>query len=68
MCIIVTLSVRRTYVKYHQMYNLKFTCFVTRFKENKFVIYNLIEPQFCAKPSFSGQYIDIKLEANLGLP
>ena len=42
--------------------------FVARFKEKKFVIYNLIGPQFCAKPSFSGQYIDIKLKANLGLP
>ena len=30
--------------------------FFTRlwFKEKKFVIYNLLEPQFCGKPSFSG--------------
>ena len=30
--------------------------FFTRlwFKEKKFVIYNLIDPQFCGKPSFSG--------------
>ena len=26
-----------------------------RFKEKKFVIYNLIGPQFCGKPSFSGK-------------
>ena len=32
---------------------------VTRFKEKKFVIYNLIGSQFCAKLSFSGQYVYI---------
>ena len=26
-----------------------------RFKENKFVIYNPIGPQFCGKPAFSGK-------------
>ena len=37
------------------------------FKEKKFVIYNLIGPQFCDKSSFSGESIAIKIYANLGL-
>ena len=38
-----------------------------KFKEKKFVIHNLIGPQFCDKSSFSGESIAIKIYANKGL-
>ena len=38
-----------------------------RFKEKKFLIYNLIWPQFGGKSSFSVKWIAIKIYANLGL-
>ena len=38
-----------------------------RFKEKKFVIYNLVGPQLWGKSSFSDKLIAIKIYANLGL-
>ena len=51
------------------IYLLRKEDFFTRigFKEEKFVIYNLTEPQFCAKSSFNDKWIAIKIYANLWL-
>ena len=40
---------------------------ILSFKEKKFVIYNIIGPQFCGKFSFNCKLIAIKIYANLGL-